>query len=134
MAQDIRWRQRFQNFEKSLRYLEQALHITNPDIIQKAGLIQFFEMSFELSWNTLKDFLEEQGFNDVKSPRTVIKKAFEMGLIKEGHKWMELLENRNLTAHTYDEAKVTEIEKLIRFQYYPLLKQLDDTFKAKKDE
>lgn len=48
---DIRWKQRFQNFERSLQYLEQALQITHPDIIQKAGLIQFFEMSFELAWN-----------------------------------------------------------------------------------
>lgn len=46
---DTRWRQRFQNFERSLQYLEQALEIKQPDIIQKAGLIQFFEMSVELA-------------------------------------------------------------------------------------
>ena len=68
--QDIRWKQRFQNFSKALDYLETALKIENPDIIQKAGIIQFFEMNFELSWNLVKDYLEEQGFVDVKSPRT----------------------------------------------------------------
>jgi hypothetical protein len=66
---DIRWEQRFQNFNKSLQYLEDALQIPNPDILQKAGIIQFFEMSFDLAWNMVKDYLEGQGFVDIKSPR-----------------------------------------------------------------
>jgi len=131
---DIRWKQRFQNFEKAIRHLGDALQIKNPDIIQKAGIIQFFEMSYELAWNTIKDYLEEQGFVDVKFPKAAIKKAFEMGLIVNGHTWMELLLDRNLTAHTYDEEKATEVEKLIHNKYYPLLKELYDTFKQKQDE
>lgn len=128
---DSRWRQRFQNFEKALKHLEQALLIKEPDIIQKAGIIQFFEMNYELAWNTVKDFLEEQGFTDVKTPRNALKKAFEIGLITEGHTWMELLLDRNLTAHTYDEAKATEVEKLIHHKYFPVLKELYDTLKQK---
>ena len=126
---DIRWKQRFQNFEKALKHLEDAMEIQNPDIIQKAGIIQFFEMSYELAWNTVKDFMEHQGFADVKTPRSALKKAFETGLIKDGHSWMELLLDRNLTAHTYDEEKATEVERLIHYKYYPLLKQLYDTLK-----
>lgn len=129
--QDIRWQQRFQNFEKSLRYLQDAMSIYEPDIIQKAGLIQFFEMSFELAWNTVKDYLESQDF-EIKSPRGALKKGFETGLIADGHGWMELLEDRNLTAHTYDEKVINEIELLIREKYYPLLKQLYDHFKQLK--
>src|SRR5438105_3964344 len=97
---DVRWRQRFQNFEEALRHLEDAIQIKNPDIIQKAGTIQFFEMSYELAWNTIKDYLEDEGFVDVKSPRNALKKAFEVGIIADGHSWMELLSDRNLTAHT----------------------------------
>jgi nucleotidyltransferase substrate binding protein (TIGR01987 family) len=130
---DIRWKQRFQNYEKALKHLEEALQIKNPDIIQKAGIIQFFEMSFELAWNTIKDFLEDQGFVDVKSPRNALKKAFETGMIADGHSWMELLVDRNLTAHTYDEEKATEVEKLIHYKYYPLLKQLYETLNQKKN-
>jgi hypothetical protein len=52
---DVRWKQRFQNFKRALKYLEQALDIQQPDVIQKAGLIQFFDMSFELAWNVVKD-------------------------------------------------------------------------------
>ncbi len=125
--EDIRWKQRFQNFERSLKYLEQALSISNPDIIQKAGLIQFFEMSFELAWNVIKDYLEEQGFIEIRSPRSALKKAFETGLILDGHSWMQLLDDRNITSHAYDEATIDMIERLIHQKYYPLLKQLYDT-------
>lgn len=131
---DTRWEQRFQNFSKALDYLEMALQIENPDIIQKAGTIQFFEMSFELAWNTVKDFLEEQGFSEVKSPRSALKKAFEVGIIEDGHSWMDLLIDRNLTSHTYDEEKATVVENLIKQKYFPLLKQLHNNFKQKLDE
>ncbi|HAQ18204.1 MAG TPA: nucleotidyltransferase [Prolixibacteraceae bacterium] len=132
--QDIRWKQRFQNFEKALKYLAEALEIEQPDMLQKAGIIQFFEMSYELAWNTLKDYLEEQGFIDVKSPRSAIKKAFEVGLIKDGHTWMDLLLDRNLTAHTYDEEKATEVVELIHDKYFPVLYELYETLKKKSCE
>jgi nucleotidyltransferase substrate binding protein (TIGR01987 family) len=132
--QDIRWIQRFNNYKKSLGYLEQALQIVNPDIVQKAGIIQFFEMSFELAWNLIKDYLEEQGFVDVKSPRAALKKAFEMNIIENGHDWMDLLLDRNLTAHTYDEQKATDMELLIQNKYFPILKALLNSFKQKLDE
>lgn len=132
--QDIRWKQRFQNFEKAIGHLEEALMIEQPDFLQKAGIIQFFEMSYELAWNTLKDYLEEQGFNDVKSPRNALKKAFEVGLIEDGHTWMDLLLDRNLTAHTYDEDKATEVEELIHEKYFPLLSQLYEILKTKINE
>lgn len=131
---DIRWKQRFQNFEKAIGHLADALEIENPDLLQKAGIIQFFEMSYELAWNTLKDYLEEQGFTDVKSPRNALKKGFEVGLIEDGHLWMELLLDRNLTAHTYDEEKATEVEELIHEKYFPVLSQLYEILKTKISE
>ena len=131
---DIRWIQRFKNFDKAIFHLENALQIINPDITQKAGIIQFFEISFELAWNMIKDYLEEQGFTDIKSPRTALKKAFEIGVIENGHDWMDLLQDRNLTAHIYDEQKATEMELLIKHKYFPILKALQNSFKLKKDE
>ena len=132
--QDVRWEQRFQNYTKSMRHLEDALQIPNPDIVQKAGIIQFFEMSFELAWNMVKDYLEDQGFQDIRSPRGALKKAFETGIIENGHDWMDLLVDRNLTAHTYDEQKATDMEQLIHNKYFPLLKALLISFKNKVDE
>jgi len=87
------------------------------------GLIQCFEYTFELAWKTMKDYLEQEGY-DVRSPRTAIKIAFQIQLITDGHTWIDALEKRNLLAHTYDEARVLEAEKLIRNNYYPAIQEL----------
>ena len=126
---EIRWKQRFQNLEKSLGFLEQAISIEDPDIIQKAGLIQFFEISFELTWNVMKEYLEEQGFQDIRSPRDTIKKAFETELITNGHIWLQTLQNRNLTSHTYDEETADRVVKEISTIYHPLLKEVYNKLK-----
>lgn len=91
-------------------------------------------MSFELAWNMVKDYLEEQGFVDIKSPRSALKKAFEMNILENGHDWMDLLQDRNLTAHTYDEQKASDMEQLIDHKYFPILKALQLSFKQKLDE
>lgn len=117
---DIRWKQRLANLEKSLGALNEALSIDEPDYTQKAGIIQFFEMTFELSWNVMKDYLTGQGFQDVLSPRQSIKKAFETGLVQNGQLWLQALEDRNLTSHAYDEETADEIVRDIREKYNPL--------------
>ncbi|MEQ8425233.1 MAG: nucleotidyltransferase substrate binding protein, partial [Cyclobacteriaceae bacterium] len=129
--QDIRWKQRFHNFEKSLQSLEFAIKIKDPDIAQKAGLIQFFEVTFELSWNLLRDFLQQQGFNELRSPRDCIKKAFETQLITDGKKWLIALESRNISVHTYDEQTANKIIEQIRNEFYPLLLELYNKLKKK---
>lgn len=128
---DIRWKQRFQNFEKSIRVLEQALEISHPDVVQKAGIIQLFEVSFELGWKVMKDFSEFSGFMDIRSPRESIKKAFEMELITDGQIWLEALENRNVSSHAYDEEKINLILVDIRTRYITLLRNLIKVLKNK---
>jgi len=91
-------------------------------------------MSFELSWKTLKDYLEEQGFVDVKSPKATIKKAFEISLLQDGHMWLEALENRNLATHTYDDEVAQEIYELICHSYFPLLDSLQHTLEKLSHE
>lgn len=81
-------------------------------------------ITFELSWKALKDYLYEQGFFDILTPRAVIKKAFETNLITNGHTWLQLLSDRNLTVHTYDEETAEKIDKLIENIYYSLFKEL----------
>ena len=133
-SKDIRWQQRFQNFERALRSLEEALAIAQPDVVHRAGLIQFFEITFELAWKLLKDYLEAQGFVEVKSPRAVLKQAFEVELIAEGHQWLQGLQDRNLTTHTYNEETAVLVENLVRQTYYPLLSQLHQTFSQLSEE
>lgn len=120
---DTRWRQRFENYKKSYLLLEKySLGEINSDL-ERAGIIQFFEMTFELGWKTMKDYLESQGYM-VKSPREAIKQGFQIGLIEEGHIWLEALSNRNLTSHTYDEDIAKKLVKEIKNTYVPILKSL----------
>lgn len=128
--EDIRYKQRFDNFEKSFSLLKSGLEVEDATILEKAGVIQFFEMSFELAWKLMKDYLNFQGY-DIKTPREAIKKGFELELIDDGKIWLEALTDRNLTVHTYDEAQAEEIYERIRDRYFPLLESLYETFKEK---
>lgn len=128
--EDIRWQQRFMNYKKAFSLLEETMRIDSPSDAERAGLIQFFEMSFELAWKLLKDFLESEGFV-VKSPKDAIKQAFQSGIIVDGHTWMNALHDRNLTVHTYDENTAIEVVKQIREKYFPLLEKLFHDFKLK---
>ena len=73
--------------------------------LEKADVIQIYEFTFELAWKTLKDLLEEVGF-EVKTPRDSIKTAFQNGIIDNGDIWIDMLEKMNLMLHTYDETKI----------------------------
>jgi nucleotidyltransferase substrate binding protein (TIGR01987 family) len=120
---DIRWKQRFQNFEKAFLLLKRTLDIKNPSEAEKGGLIQFYEMAFELAWKLMKDYLEELGFT-VISPREAIKQAFQSGIIEDGQGWIDALDDRNLTTHTYDESTAEKVVATIRTSYFPMLRQL----------
>lgn len=119
----VRCRQRMVNYTKSLAHLRATVEKESLNEIEKAGLIQFFEVAFELSWKVMKDYLITEGY-DVKSPREAIKTAFDYGLISDGAKWLEALEKRNLAAHTYDESILDELEELITHTYYPMMEAL----------
>jgi nucleotidyltransferase substrate binding protein (TIGR01987 family) len=127
---DIRWKQRFVHFRKAFLLLEQTMTIEHPSDAERAGLIQFFEMSFELAWKVLKDYLEEEGFT-VASPRDAIKQAFQVGLLEDGHVWIEALKDRNLTVHTYEEKIAIAVEQKIRDSYFPALLTLFQKFASK---
>ena len=120
---DIRWKQRFENFEKAYKLLEKYSNHKAYNELEIAGIIHYYDMTFELSWKVLKDYLETQDFI-VKSPRETIKQAFQVNLIENGHIWMDALSNRNLTVHTYDEILAKKITNEIIDLYFPELKKL----------
>lgn len=122
---DIRWKQRFENFNKSYRLLEKYSKKSNLNELEQAGIIQFFEMTFEIAWKVLKDYLEKDGFM-VKSPREAIKQAFQNDLINDGHIWIEALANRNLRTHTYDSELSSKMVKEIVDKYFPEIKIMHD--------
>ncbi len=130
IEEDIRWIQRFSNFERAFLLLQDSLKTEQLSILERAGLIQFFEMTFELAWKLLKDYEEIEGFI-VKTPREAIKQAFQSGLISNGHDWIDALQDRNLTAHTYNEETAIAVEAKIRAKYFRLLADVYDYFKNK---
>jgi nucleotidyltransferase substrate binding protein (TIGR01987 family) len=130
---DIRWKQRFENFEKAyLNFLTviEALNEKPDNIINKMAIIQAYEMVFELGWKTAKDFLTEQGV-EANFPREVIKEAFAYEIIDNGEIWIKMLEDRNLTVHTYDEVKANLIVSNIKKNYFFAIKQLYNYLKGK---
>ena len=120
---DIRWKQRFENFDKSYKLLNKYAKQPITTELERAGIIQFFEMTFELAWKVLKDYLEAQEYL-VKSPRETVKQAFQIGLIDNGHVWMDALSNRNLTTHTYDEELAIKMTSEILDAYLPELDKM----------
>ena len=120
---EIRWKQRFENFDKSYKLLKKYSNQEITTELERAGIIQFFEMTFELAWKVLKDYLESEGYM-VKSPRETVKQAFQIGLIDNGHVWIDALSNRNLTTHTYDEKLATKMTSEILNAYLPELDKL----------
>jgi nucleotidyltransferase substrate binding protein (TIGR01987 family) len=128
MKKDIRYKQRFENFEKSFLLLEMSLAISKPSVTEKAGAIQFFEVSFELSWKLMKDYSDFLGYM-VNSPREAIKTFFSLSYIDNGGLWLEALMDRNLTVHTYDEIMANNVYLKIKDEYFDLLKKLYLIFK-----
>ena len=120
---EIRWKQRFENYEKSYVLLDKYSQQELTTDLERAGIIQFFEVTFELGWKVMKDYLEAEGYH-VKSPRETIKQAFQMGLIKNGHVWMDALVKRNLTTHTYDEELAAKFVVEITTIFLPAFKEV----------
>lgn len=127
----IRWNQRFENLEKAFRQFEFGINIEEPNEIEVQGIIKSFEFTFELSWKTLKDFIEQEGFV-VKSPREVIKQAFALEYVDNGAIWIDMLEKRNLLTHTYEESIAVEANRKIHNEYHPEIKKLIQFFREQK--
>ena len=128
MNADIRWEQRFSNYQKALRQLQEAVQLSQErelSVLEKQGLIQAFEYTHELAWNSLKDFLEYQGQQDIYGSRDATRKAFQLGLLEDGEAWMDMIKSRNQTSHTYNEKTAEAISTAVTQTYYPLFKQLE---------
>lgn len=93
------------------------------------GAIQRFEFCTELAWKTMREYLTEQGYTDINSPKSVMKTAFADGLIKNEQGWLDILSSRNITSHVYDDAEAEKIFGNITAVYVKLFKDLIDKLK-----
>lgn len=132
---DIRWIQRFENFNKTLKGLQVAIKEykdDEDDEVVKVGMIKFFEMTYELAWNTMKDYYEDQGETGIQGSKDAIKLSFSRGLISDAAKWFDMVDSRKLSVHTYDENTANEVAQDIAETYLDLFIQLQTRLQLEK--
>lgn len=122
-SENSRWIQRFSNYQKALNALRQAVKLAEQRALtdlEKQGLIQGFEFTHELYWKTLKDFFKAKGRTDIYGSKDATREGFQDGLLQYGDIWMEMVESRNLSSHTYNNEISDEIVHKILTSYYQL--------------
>jgi nucleotidyltransferase substrate binding protein (TIGR01987 family) len=133
--QDIRWKQRFENYKKALVKLGNAVQLDAERTLselEKQGIIQAFEYTHELAWKVMQDFFIYQGNTEVRGSRDATRQAFNADLISDGDNWMLMITNRNLSSHTYNEEISEEIYKNIIDSFYLLFVQFQETMEKIK--
>jgi nucleotidyltransferase substrate binding protein (TIGR01987 family) len=131
--QDIRWKQRFNNYLQAFQTLVEAVELAQARELSKLeqqGLIQVFEFTHELAWNVLKDYLEEQGFVGIIGSKNATREAFKNGLITDGEAWLDMIKTRKLTSHTYNTVIARSIVNNILTRFYPAFAAMVQTFTA----
>jgi nucleotidyltransferase substrate binding protein (TIGR01987 family) len=130
---DVRWRQRFDNFERAFQVLERGVDLARQrplSELEQQGLIQGFEFTHELAWNLLKDYLQYQGITGFIGSRDATRLAFQNGLILDGEAWMAMIKARNQSSHTYNLEQAQAIARDVVDRYTPLFPALRQRFCA----
>ena len=129
VKRDIRWEQRFNNYKKAFTQLKKFIDKGDLSELEMQGLVKAFEYTYELAWTTMKDFLEYRGQMDIYGSRDAIRKAYQLGLVDDGAIWMDMLQSRNKTSHTYNEETAQEICRAVTEEYfsafYQFIKKMD---------
>jgi len=134
MDYELRWKQRFSNFQNAYRTFLRVLERldANPkDEIVKMALIPSFEFTYELAWKTMKDYLESEGFDSSQSSKQTIRTAFQAELIDTPEGWMNAVEKRNLVRDTYENSLLEEAIIFIRQEFFPLAGKLHEDLNSR---
>jgi nucleotidyltransferase substrate binding protein (TIGR01987 family) len=121
--QELRWVLRLNNYEKALESLAAAVALSKIrplSELEKQGLIQAFEFTHELAWNVMKDYFNYQGTQDITGSRDATREAYSKSLIEDGEGWMAMIQSRNKTSHTYNQAVAEEIVNAVIGCYFNL--------------
>jgi nucleotidyltransferase substrate binding protein (TIGR01987 family) len=128
-AEDIRWQQRFDNFRRALNVLNR---VAPPAKIENEthvlASIQAFEMTLELAWNLLKDYMQAEGLQFQLSPKSTIREALNKNYITDGQVWMDAIKDRNLTAHSYNQEIAKQLITDIQKKFLPMFVELEQSF------
>ncbi|MGL6024089.1 MAG: nucleotidyltransferase substrate binding protein, partial [Cetobacterium sp.] len=114
-----RWSERINDLNNAISRLDEAVKdsIEIPLSTVKDGVIQRFEFSLELSWKLLKIYLTNEGLENFTTPKSVVREAFKVGMIKNCDLWIEMIEDRNLTSHIYSQSIADNIYSRIVNKY-----------------
>ena len=119
---EVRWKQRFKHFCAALDRLQEAealAHSRPLSDLEQQGLIQGFEYTHELAWKTMKDFLQNRGIESLFGSKDATREAFRLELIQDGEVWMQMIQDRNLTSHAYDQSTADGVAKAVLQEYLP---------------
>lgn len=118
--------EKLRSYRQALARLEEAL-AEEPDQFLYDATIQRFEFTYELAWKLLKALIEYKGGDTVRFPRDVFKEAYAKGVLKNGETWLDMLNDRNLSSHTYNQEIALEIYQRIKEKYFAEFKELAET-------
>jgi len=130
MDQTPRWKYRFKNYDKAFHKLSMIVEKKTLNEIEQMALIQAFEFTLELGWKTMRDYLLENGF-EVRSPKDAIRQAFLAQYIDDGDIWMEAIDKRNESSHTYDDVILLNTVDFIVNEFYRVAEKFDKDFTLK---
>lgn len=127
-----KFKDKLEKLNIALNFLQDMVEFSNTTDVKlekldeaiRDSIIKKFEYTFELTWKTLKAYLEDEGYEEIASPKRTLKQAFEIGIIKDEEVWANMLEARNSTAHTYDEEKAIYYEDVIKNKYINKIEEL----------
>ncbi len=121
---DVRWKQRFQNFEKAFLRLKEAMELEELNELERNGLIQRFEFTLDLSWKVMKDYLEDKGFTFKPAPKDTFRLAQQSKFIDYAQELIDGLEMRNELSHDYSGAKFESFEPQLREKTFVAMQKL----------
>ena len=130
MQEDIRWKQRFYNYQKALSQLTKFIEKGELSELEEQGIIKAFEYTYELAWNVIKDYYEEQGEVNIQGSRDALRLAFQRGLIADGDNWMKMIKSRIASVHTYNLEIAQQINQDIHDIYFQLFIELKEKMES----
>ena len=130
MQNDTRWKQRFYNYQKAIVQLTKFIEKGELSELEEQGIIKAFEYTYELAWNVIKDYYEEQGEVSIQGSRDALRLAFQRGLITDGDNWMNMIKSRIASVHTYNLEVAQQINQDIHDIYFQLFIELKEKMES----
>ena len=128
---DIRWKQRFDNYVAALKHLSSAMQLAEQrplSELEQQGVIQNFEICYELTWKVMQDYLKDQGGYEGGGSKDVLRLALNRELISDGQIWMDMVKERNKTSQTYSSEILGNLMDKIQHQFHPAFKAMEQKF------